>query len=114
MNAVERFWNARRQGDWEAIGSQLRSGARIRLRQHAGDATPEEFLGLLQFLHRGATTTVERFVRGESHQFAVFASVAGEERTIGCAGFYELHEGLIAVIDETWFVPGAGGVLEGY
>lgn len=112
MNAVERLWRARRSGEWESIAAQLRPGVRIHLMPEDRELGRDEYVALLRLLHHDATTSVERMVRGRGLEIAVVASVRSAGRTLLCSGFYELREGLIEVIEETWVVRGAGQILD--
>ena len=51
-------------------------------------------------------------MRGRGLELAVVASVKRANGTLLCAGFYELREGLIEVIEETWVTRGAGQILD--
>ena len=110
MNAVDRLWRARRQGDWDALAAQLRPGVRIHLMHEDREIGRDEFVALLRLLHHDARTTVERSVRGRL-EFAVTATVRKASGTLLCSGFYELREGLVEVIEETWIMRGEGHIL---
>lgn len=112
MNAVDRLWRARRSGEWDSISAQLRPGVRIQLMHEDRELGREEFVALLRLLHHDSTTTVERSVRGRGLEIAVTATVRRPSGTLRCTGFYELREGLIEVIEETWVIRGAGRILD--
>ena len=112
MNAVDRLWRARRSGEWDSISAQLRPGVRIHLMHEDRELGRDEFVALLRLLHHDASTSVERSVRGRGLEIAVVASVKRADSTLLCSGFYELREGLIEVIEETWVVRGAGQILD--
>ena len=111
MNAVDRLWRARRQGEWDSIAAQLRPGVRIHLMHEDRELGRDEFVALLRLLHHDARTTVERAVRGRGLEIAVTATVRKPSGTLLCSGFYELREGLIEVIEETWILRGKGDIL---
>ncbi len=112
MNAVDRLWRARRSGEWDSIAAQLRPGVRIHLMHEDRELGRDEFAALLRLLHHNATTSVERAVRGRGLELAVAATVRRPSGTLLCTGFYELREGLIEVIEETWILRGEGSILD--
>jgi hypothetical protein len=112
VNAVDRLWRARRNGDWDSIAAQLRPGVRIHLMHEDRELGRDEFVALMRLLHHDATTSVLRLVRGRGLEIAIVATVKRANGTLYCAGFYELREGLIEVIEETWVMRGAGHLLD--
>ena len=74
----------------------------------------DEYVALLRLLHHDATTSLVRSVaRAAGLEIAVVASVKRGRRTRCCApGFYELREGLIEVIEETWVDARRGQILD--
>jgi hypothetical protein len=110
VNAVDRLWRARRRGDWDSLAAQLRPGVRIHLMHEDRELGRDEFVALLRLLHHDARTTLERSVVGRL-EIAVSATVRKESGTLLCTGFYELREGLIEVIEETWISRGEGHIL---
>ncbi len=112
MNAVDRLWRARISGEWDSIAAQLRPGVRIHLMHEDRELGRDEFVALLRLLHHDSKTSVERSVRGRGLEIAVVASVRRASGTLSCTGFYELREGLIEVIEETWVLRGAGRILD--
>ncbi len=111
-NAVDRFWRARCRGDWDSVAANLRPGVRIRMPHQDREPSREEYLTFMRLVHYDGETTVERVVTGRGLEIAVAATVLRPHATLHCAGFYELREGLIEVIDEIWIVHGAGRLLE--
>ena len=112
MNAVDRLWRARQQGAWDSIAAQLRPGVRIHLMHEDRELGRDEFVTLLRLLHHDARTTVERAVRGQGLELAIAATVRRPHGVLLCSGFYELREGLIEVIEETWITRGEGRMLD--
>lgn len=112
MNAVDRLWRARSVHQWDAIAAQLRPGVRIHLMHEDRELGRDEFVALLGLLHHDATTTVDRAVRGRGLEISIAATVRRPSGTLLCSGFYELREGLIEVIEETWIVRGEGRILD--
>ena len=108
MNAVDRLWRARRQGEWDSIAAQLRPGVRIHLMHEDRELGRDEFVTLLRLLHHDSRTTVERAVRGRASSSPSRRRSARPRGVLLCSGFYELREGLIEVIEETWIMRGEG------
>lgn len=108
-NAIERFWSARRAGEWEDVAALVRPGVRIMLPHQGREPSRDEFLTMLHLVHApGSTTVVNRVITGRGLDIAVSASVRRPDGVLQCAGFYELQAGLIERIEETWVVPGRG------
>jgi hypothetical protein len=114
LNAVERLWDARRSGDWESVEAQLHAGVRIALPHQARTPSRDEYLTFMRLVQYGSPVHVDRVMTGRSADVAVLARVERPNAMLGCAGFYELREGLIGVIEETWFAHGEGRVLEDF
>jgi ketosteroid isomerase-like protein len=98
MNAVERLWRGLAARDWRAVDSQFRPNAVVEWPHTGARMDAEEYVGW----HReraalGATAVVSRVVT-EGRTVAVEARV-GEAY---CAGFYDLHDGLIVGAVEYW------------
>jgi hypothetical protein len=107
VNAIERLWRAREEGDWDAVAALVRPGVRISLPHQGREPSREEYLSLLHFVHNPDNkTSVRRVITGRGLDIAVHAQVQRSDTTLVCAGFYELQEGLIERIDEFWLVPG--------
>src|SRR5262249_16026508 len=87
-----------------------RPGVRIHLMHEDRELGRDEFVALLRLLHHDSRTTVERAVVGRL-EIAVSATLRKPAGTLLCTGFYELREGLIEGIEETWIMRGAGGIL---
>jgi hypothetical protein len=98
MNAVERLWRGLAARDWRAVQSQFGPNAVVEW-PHAGTRMDaDEYVGR----HReqaggGAIVAVARVVT-EGRNVAVEARV-GEAY---CAGFYDLHDGMIVGAVEYW------------
>ena len=95
MNAVERLWGALVAGDWAAARAQFRSNARIEWPHTGEQLDVEEYLGRARM--RAGAPSVSRVV-AEGRYVAVEARAGGTR----CAGFYDLHDGLIASGVEYW------------
>ena len=112
MNAVDRLWRARALGDWDSLAAQLRPGVRIIMLHEDDEVGREDYLAFLRLLHHGASTTVHRTITGRGLEISVLAEVRRPKGAMICAGYYELREGLIEVIEEAWMVPGEGRLRE--
>lgn len=107
VNAIERLWRARQDGDWDSVAALVRPGVRISLPHQGRDPSREEYLSLLHFVHNPDNKTIiRRVITGRGLDIAVHAQVQRPKTTLVCAGFYELQEGLIERIDEFWLLPG--------
>ena len=96
MNAPERLWRGLAAHDWTAVRSQFRPHATVEW-PHVGRSLPvEEYIGL-QRERAGRAIDVRRVVT-EGRNVVVEARI-GDAR---CAGFYDLHDGLIAGAVEYW------------
>jgi ketosteroid isomerase-like protein len=96
MNAVERLWRALAAGDWASARSQFRPNATVEWPHAGARVDAEEYLARTR-ARRGDGIDVGRVVT-EGRYVAVEAR-AGTAR---CAGFYDLHDGLIASATEYW------------
>ena len=96
MNAPERLWRGLAARDWAAVRSQFQPHATVEW-PHAGRAMQvDEYVGVR---HERADREIDvRRVVTEGRTVVVEARV-GEAR---CAGFYDLHDGLIAGAVEYW------------
>ena len=96
MNAVERLWRGLEAHDWPAVRSQFQPNAIVEW-PHASERLPAE-----EYVARWRARTTDavhvRRVVSEGRCVAVDAAV-GPAR---CAGFYDLHDGLIAGAVEYW------------
>jgi hypothetical protein len=96
MNAVERLWRALAGGDWGAVRSQFRPNATIE-RPHDGSRLDvDEYI--VRARSRGTDGIEVRQVVTEGRYVAVEARVGAAR----CAGFYDLHDGLIVSATEYW------------
>jgi hypothetical protein len=95
MNAVERLWRALAAGDWSAARAQFRPNATIAWPHRGESFDLNEYLGRMR--ERDGTVEVLRVVT-EGRSVAVEGR-AGDAR---CAGFYDLHDGLIVSAVEYW------------
>jgi hypothetical protein len=98
MNAAERLWRALAGHDWPSAGSQFQPNATVTW-PHTGAS-----MGVVEYVAtqreraaRGAPFASSRVVT-EGRNVVVEGRL-GEER---CAGFYDLHDGLIAGAVEYW------------
>jgi len=96
MNAAERLWRGLAARDWAAVRSQFQPTAAVEW-PHADRRMPvDEYVGV-QRERAGREVHVRRVV-SEGRCVVVEARV-GEA---WCAGFYDLHDGLIAGAVEYW------------
>jgi hypothetical protein len=96
MNAVERLWRGLQAHDWPAVRSQFQPNARVEW-PHSGERLAvEEYVAARRA--RGSETIRVRRLLIEGRFVAVEATV-GDAR---CAGFYDLHDGLVAAAVEYW------------
>jgi hypothetical protein len=96
MNAAERLWRGLGARDWAAVRSQFQPTAQVQW-PHADRRMPVEEYVAVQRERAGPAIDVRRVVV-EGRSVAVEA-IVGEAR---CAGFYDLHDGLIAGAVEYW------------
>jgi hypothetical protein len=99
MNAAERLWRGLGAHDWAAARSQFQPNAVVEWPHSGATMGIDEYLGRQR--ERGA---------GDEHAF-VASRVVTEGRNVvvegalggaRCAGFYDLHDGLIAGAVEYW------------
>jgi len=96
MNAVERLWQGLAAHDWPAVRSQFQPNALVEW-PHSGERMAVDDYVAARRAGRAAPVRV-RLVVSEGRYVAVEAEV-GRGR---CAGFYDLHDGLIAGAVEYW------------
>ena len=99
MNAAERLWRGLAARDWAAVRSQFQPTAQVEW-PHADRRMPfDEYVATLRERAGAAGRTIHvRRVVSEGRSVVVEARV-GEA---WCAGFYDLHDGLIAGAVEYW------------
>jgi hypothetical protein len=97
MNAPERLWRGLRARDWAAVRSQFQPNAEVEW-PHAGRRMPVDEYVATQRERAGDRAVDVRRVVSEGRNVVVEARV-GEAH---CAGFYDLHDGLIAGAVEYW------------
>ena len=96
MNAAERLWRGLGARDWAAVRSQFQPTAQVQW-PHADRRMPVEEYVAVQRERAGPAIDVRRVVV-EGRSVAVEA-IVGDAR---CAGFYDLHDGLISGAVEYW------------
>ena len=96
MNAAERLWRALAAHDWAAVRSQFQPNALVEW-PHSGERFAVDDYVATRRAGAGGPVKVRRVV-SEGRFVAVEATVGGER----CAGFYDLHDGLIAGAVEYW------------
>ena len=99
MNAAERLWRGLGAHDWAAASSQFQPNAVVEW-PHSGATLRGEVLLDTQrerAAHGGGAFVVRRVVT--EGRDVVVEGVLGEAL---CAGFYDLHDGLIAGAVEYW------------
>jgi hypothetical protein len=98
MNAVERLWQGLGARDWPAVRSQFQAGAVIEWPHTGARLDVGEYVASQRERTAGGQVVhVERVV-SEGRGVAVDARV-GDAR---CGGFYDLHDGRIAIAVEYW------------
>ncbi len=96
MNAAERLWRGLAARDWAAVRSQFQPTAAVEW-PHVHRRMPvDEYVGVAR--ERAGRAVDVRRVVSEGRTVVVEARV-GEA---SCAGFYDLHDGLIAGAVEYW------------
>jgi hypothetical protein len=96
MNAPERLWRGLVAHDWAAVRSQFQPTAAVEW-PHANRRMPADEYVAVQRERAGRTIDVRRVVT-EGRNVVVEAHVGDA----WCAGFYDLHDGLIAGAVEYW------------
>jgi hypothetical protein len=96
MNAVERLWRALAHADWGAARAQFRLNATVEWPHQGARLEVDEYLARIR--SRAAADIEVRRVVAEGRYVAVEARVGAGR----CAGFYDLHDGLIASGTEYW------------
>jgi hypothetical protein len=98
MNAAERLWRGLEQHDWAAVRSQFQPHAAVEWPHRGARMDVEAYVtAQIQRLAGGAAVGVRRVVT-EGRNVVVEARVGTEQ----CAGFYDLHDGLVAGAVEYW------------
>jgi hypothetical protein len=97
MNAAERLWRGLEARDWAAVRSQFQPTAAVEW-PHAARRMPVDEYVATQRERAGDRAINVRRVVTEGRHVVVEARV-GDAR---CAGFYDLHDGLIAGAVEYW------------
>ena len=96
MNAAERLWRGIGRRDWAAVRSQFQPTAHVEW-PHASVRMPVEEYVATQRERAGPEVDVRRVVT-EGRNVVVEARVGAAR----CAGFYDLHDGLVAGAVEYW------------
>jgi hypothetical protein len=97
MNAAERLWRGLAAHDWDAARAQFRPGAVVEWPHAAQRLACDEYIAVRRERAGDRRVEVQRVVT-EGRSVVVEARV-GEAY---CAGFYDLHDGLIAGAVEYW------------
>jgi SnoaL-like protein len=99
MNAAERLWRGLGTHDWAAATSQFQPNAVVEWPHAQARMGIEEYLARQRerAAHGSRAFTVARVVTEGRN--VVVEGLLGEAR---CAGFYDLHDGLIAGAVEYW------------
>ena len=99
MNAAERLWRGLGAHDWAAASSQFQPNAVVEWPHSRARLDIEEYLATQRerAAQGGAAFTVRRVV--SEGRNVVVEGALGEAL---CAGFYDLHDGLIAGAVEYW------------
>jgi hypothetical protein len=98
MNAPERLWRGLEARDWPAIRSQFQPNAVVEWPHTGARMEFEEYVAVQrERLAGGVAVHVGRVVT-EGRNVVVEARVGAWR----CAGFYDLHDGLVAGAVEYW------------
>jgi hypothetical protein len=97
MNAAERLWRALRNRDWPALRAQFRPNAVVDWPHSGASMGLDDYVAAVAARPAGEAVDVRRVV-SEGRIVAVEAEVGGAR----CAGFYDLHDGLIVAATEYW------------
>ena len=98
MNAAERLWRGLEAKDWASVRSQFQPNATVRWPHSGAEMGVVEYIATQrERLVGGATIDVDRVV-SEGRNVVVEARLGD----VYCAGFYDLHDGLIAGAVEYW------------
>jgi len=98
MNAPERLWRGLEDHDWAAIRSQFHPNAVVEWPHTGARMDVEEYVATQRERLAGGAAIAVRRVVTEGRNVVVEARVGAED----CAGFYDLHEGLVAGAVEYW------------
>jgi hypothetical protein len=97
MNAAERLWRGLEARDWAAVRSQFQPTAAVEWPHAARRMPVDEYVATQRERAGDRAVTVRRVVT-EGRHVVVEARVGDAS----CAGFYDLHDGLIAGAVEYW------------
>jgi hypothetical protein len=97
MNAVERMWRGLAARDWASVRSQFQPTAGVEWPHAARRMPVDEYVAVRRERAGDRAVDVRRVV-SEGRCVAVEAHVGDA----ACAGFYDLHDGLIAGAVEYW------------
>ena len=102
MNAAERLWRALGRDDWRAAEAQMDEHAEVLWAVSGERLDREAYLLRVRERIGGRPVEVRREVR-DGTQIALEVMVGGDDGPQErCAGFYDLHQGLIAAAVEYW------------
>jgi hypothetical protein len=96
MNAVERLWRAFAGRDWGAARAQFRLNAMVAWPPGGERLDVDEYLGRMRTRAAGEVEVLRVVAEG---RYVAVEARTGDAR---CAGFYDLHDGLIASATEYW------------
>jgi hypothetical protein len=102
VNAAERLWRAFGRDDWRAAEAQMHPQVEVLWAVSGERLDREEYLFRVRERLDGRPIEVLREIRDGKH--IALEVVAGDDpaRQDRCAGFYDLHQGLIAMAAEYW------------
>ena len=98
MNAAERLWRGLGAHDWAAVHSQFQPHAVVEWPHSGATMGLEEYVATQRERAAGGDRFAVRRVVTEGRNVVVEGGL-GPAR---CAGFYDLHDGLIAGAVEYW------------
>jgi hypothetical protein len=105
VNAAERLWRAFGRDDWRAAEAQMHEHAEVLWAVSGERLDRDEYLFRVRRRIDGRHIDVIREIRGGTQVALEVIAGEDEERQERCAGFYDLHQGRIALAVEYW----AGG-----
>ncbi|MCW3047874.1 MAG: nuclear transport factor 2 family protein [Solirubrobacterales bacterium] len=102
MNAAERLWRAYGRDDWRAAEAQMHEHVEVLWPVSGERLDREEYLFRVREKLDGRRIDVLREIRDGKHIALEVIAGDGEAHRQRCGAFYDLHQGLIAVVVEYW------------
>jgi hypothetical protein len=102
VNAAERLWRAFGRDDWRAAEAQLDAHVEVLWAVSGERLDREAYLFRVRERIDGRPIDVLREIRDGKHIALEAIAGADDGPQERCAGFYDLHQGLIATAVEYW------------